>query len=318
MSDLLLQQPRSVAEALREGAQALAASSESPRLDAELLLCQVLASPRSALFAHPEAPLDALSVRRYCALISRRQAQEPLAYLCAEREFWGLRLEVTPAVLIPRPETEHLVEAALERLPARATTLPPYRVLDLGTGSGAIALALAYERPRAQIIGIDRSAAAITIALRNRERHSLTQVSFLQGDWGDWDNWNSWGSNLTDRYYDLIVSNPPYVEANAPEWSSAALHWEPREALVAGPDGLDAIRCLIPCAQAALQPGGWLCLEHGARQGAAVRELLQRAGLTAVTTRRDLAGLERVTCAQRPCRNRAQPGEQENERSPTA
>ncbi len=255
--------------------------------EAELLVAAALGLDRAQVLAFPERAVDAAAARRCLAWIGRRAAGAPLAYLTGRREFWGLELEVTPATLVPRPETETLVAAALARLPAGR----PARVADLGTGSGAVALAIARERPEAELLATDRSEAALAVARRNAARLGLARVRFRAGDWC--------AALAGEPPFDLIVANPPYVALGDPALRADGVRHEPRAALAAGPDGLDAIRRIVHCAPAHLAPGGWLLLEHGACQGAAVRALLARRGLVAVETLRDLAGLERVTGARR-------------------
>ncbi len=274
-----------VGPTLDRAAGELRAVSSTPRLDAELLLASVLDVGRAHLFARPERGLSAAAAVAFEALLTRRRQGEPIAYILGQAEFLGLPLQVTPAVLIPRPETEHLVERALARLPQGGS------LLDAGTGSGAIALAIARDRPASRIDGVDRDPAAILVAQRNRDRLGLPNLWLFVADWMD---------GLGDTGYGVIAANPPYVERDAPEWASGALAYEPRCALDGGPDGLDAIRALAAGAGARLAPGGWLILEHGARQGAAVRELLTAHGLEAVTTTPDLAGHERVTEGRQP------------------
>ena len=271
--------------ALLAEATRLLASRAGPdaRGEAETLLAHGLGCDRAALWARPEAAVSPAAAAACHDLVHRRVSGEPVAYLTARRGFWTLDLEVTPAVLIPRPETELLVEQALAVLPAGTGA----RVADLGTGSGAIALALAAERPGWAIVATDASADALGIARRNATRLGLTRIDFRQGDWT--------ASLRPDERFAAIVSNPPYVAEGDPHLAAGDLPWEPRAALVGGPDGLAAIRRLVASAVSHLAPGGWLLLEHGADQGPAVRALLAGAGLTEVRTVRDLAGLERVS-----------------------
>ena len=259
------------------------AAAAAAELDAEVLLAHILGVPRARLRSHPEAPVSAACQARYLEAIARCAGGEPLAYLTGRREFWSLDLGVTPAVLIPRPETELLVERALV-----LGTAAEARVADLGTGSGAVALALARERPRWHIVATDVSAAALAVARANAAELGAARVEFLEG---------SWLAPLTGRRFDLLVSNPPYVAAGDP--ALAALSFEPQLALTPGPDGLAALRTLARAAPAHLAPGGWLLLEHGATQGAAVRAELVAAGLAHVRSHRDLAGHERMTEGQR-------------------
>lgn len=263
-----------------------AGRGEAAALEAELLLAHVLQRPRSYLLAHDAQPLAPALAAHYRALLARAAAGEPLAYLTGERAFWTLTLEVTPAVLIPRPETELAVERCLALL-AGVAGAP--RVCDLGTGSGAIALALAAERPDWQITATDVSAAALEVARSNARRLGLTQVQFLLGDWL---------TPLAGRTFELIVSNPPYIGAH--DAALRALRHEPRGALTPGDSGLEALRQLIAQAPAHLQPGGWLVLEHGADQGAAVSAALVEAGYARVGCHRDLAGHDRISEGQRP------------------
>lgn len=255
------------------------------RLDAELLLAHVLGSQRSTLLAHGERTVAAADAVRYRKLIERRAAGEPLAYLTGVREFWSLDLTVSPAVLIPRPETELLVERVLELAGQPRTR--PLRVLDLGTGSGAVALALASEAPSWSITGIDRSAAALEVARGNARRLGLERVEWLEGDWFD---------PVGRRRFDLVCGNPPYIRAG--DDALAALRFEPRDALVSGAGGLEALHRIIADARAHLEPGGWLVLEHGADQAGAVSAALVAAGYARVVCRRDLAGHDRVSEAQ--------------------
>jgi release factor glutamine methyltransferase len=258
-------------------------SGPDARGEAEILLAHGLGCDRAALWAHPEAPVPADAVAACRALVRRRAAGEPIAYLTGRRGFWTLDLEVSPAVLIPRPETELLVEQALEAFPADA----PVRLVDLGTGSGAIALAIATERPGWAIVATDASADALAVARRNATRLGLSRIDFRQGDWTE--------SLRPDERFSAILSNPPYVAEADPHLATGDLPREPRAALVGGRDGLAAIRRLVPAAVSHLSAGGWLLLEHGADQGAAARALLAAAGLRDLRTVRDLAGRERVS-----------------------
>lgn len=250
------------------------------RLEAELLLLHVLGKPRSWLIAHADDELDDTQVQAFDALVQRRRGGEPVAYITGHRGFWTLDLEVTPATLIPRPETELLVELALARMTATA------RVADLGTGSGAIALALARECPTARIVATDASADALAVAARNAARHDIRNVRFAHGNWL---------AALAGERFDLIVSNPPYIEADDPHLAQGDLRFEPASALAAGPDGLDDIRQIVAQARDHLEPGGSLLLEHGWNQGPAVREVLSAAGYRDVFTEQDLEQRDRVS-----------------------
>ena len=256
--------------------------SETARLDAELLLGHALDTDRTAVIAHTDAPVGDGAAERFRSLLDRRAAGEPVAYLTGRRGFWTLELEVAPATLIPRPETELLVELALERLPRDMAC----RVADLGTGSGAIALALASERPRAQVIATDASADALAVACRNAQRLGIGNVRFVQGDWL---------APLTGERFALVVSNPPYIEAADPHLTQGDLRYEPAAALASGADGLDAIRRIVADACAHLEPGGWLLFEHGWNQGDAARALLREAGYVQVFTAQDLEARDRVS-----------------------
>lgn len=271
--------------------EALLASAELPdspsaRLDAELLLAHVLGKPRSYLRTWPEREPSAAQCAAFAALLARRRSGEPVAYLLGRQGFWSLELEVAPHTLIPRPDTELLVENALALGPAG-----PARVLDLGTGTGAIALALACERPAWQLLGVDRVAEAVRLAERNRDRLKLDNARFLE---------SLWFAALGGEKFQLIVGNPPYIAADDPHLVQGDVRFEPASALVAGRDGLDDIREIIAQAPAHLEAGGWLLLEHGFDQAAAVRALFAVRGFTAVDSRRDLGGHERITLGRWP------------------
>lgn len=261
------------------------------RHEAELLLLHVLGRERGWLFAHATDLLDPATAEAFAALLQRRIAGEPVAYLLGRRGFWTLDLAVSPATLIPRPETERLVELALERLPEGV----PLRIADLGTGSGAIALALASERPLAQIVATDMSADAIAVAAGNARQHGLANVAFRQG---------SWHAPLADERFDLIASNPPYIANDDPHLAQGDLRFEPATALASGHDGLDDIRLIIAGAPAHLQPGGWLLMEHGWDQGEAIRALLEGAGFVEVETALDLEQRDRVSLGRWPTTQR--------------
>ncbi|HSS66705.1 MAG TPA: peptide chain release factor N(5)-glutamine methyltransferase [Gammaproteobacteria bacterium] len=271
-----------VSEILAAAAGTLTARAESPRLEAEILLAHVLAVDRAVLAARPEAEIPSDEKTRYEALIARRVKGEPVAYLTGTKEFWSMDLEVGCEALIPRPETELLVEAALERIPPEATS----RVADLGTGCGAVALAIGRERLRARIVATDVSPRALALARRNLSRWGMTNIRLLRSDWLE---------AIASPAFDLIVSNPPYVPASDPHLLQGDLPMEPRLALASGPDGLDAIRAIVAAAGSRLSQHGSLLLEHGFDQGPAVRALLQAGGFREVFTLEDYARLERVT-----------------------
>jgi release factor glutamine methyltransferase len=247
--------------------------------EARLLLAHAMQTSEAQILAFPEKELPPASQARFAGYAERRRTGEPLGYIVGEKEFFGLALEVTPAVLIPRPETELLVELALERDFAS--------LADLGTGSGAVALAIKKHRPRARVVAVDASGAALEVARRNAVRHGL-QVEFRSG---------SWLAPLGGERFGLIVANPPYVAAGDPHL--AALRFEPQAALVSGTDGLDAIGDIVAGAPSHLSPGAWLLVEHGRGQDAAVRRLLELAGLEEAQTWPDLAGIPRVSGARR-------------------
>jgi release factor glutamine methyltransferase len=262
-------------------AMTLARTRGVARLDAQLLLAHHLKRSRVWLMTHDEEWIDAAPAAAYAADLERRASGEPMAYLVGEREFHGLALRVTPAVLVPRPETEVLVDWALELLAGRAAN-----VVDLGTGSGAIALAVRHRCPAATITATDASSAALAVATENARRLGLT-VEFAAGDW-----WQA----VAGRQFDLALSNPPYVAGDDPHL--AALTYEPRSALTPEGDGLEALRRIVAQAPDHLTPGAWLLLEHGYDQAAAVQQLLRERGFGAPVTRQDLAGLPRCTGAR--------------------
>jgi release factor glutamine methyltransferase len=269
---------------LARGTALLAPVLESPSLDAGILLAFSLGVPRVRLRSHPEEARAAQDLQRYLVLIERRAQGEPLAYITGMREFWTLELRVSRDVLVPRPETELLVERALVLCDASAA-----QVLDLGTGSGAIALALAAERPAWQLLAVDASVAALAVAEDNAGRLGLANVSFQHGNWF---------SGLPGRRFDLVVSNPPYVDARDPALLDLA--HEPRQALTPGMDALADLRAIIHAAPAHLHAGAWLILEHGTTQAAAVARELVARGFGSVRCHRDLGGHERVTEGQWP------------------
>lgn len=257
------------------------AQSESPRRDAEILLEHVTGKTRTFILAFGETVLTDAQCEQLGALLARRQRGEPIAHLIGVREFWSLPLFVSPATLIPRPDTECLVEQALARLPVAAC-----RILDLGTGTGAIALALASERPDCDVVAVDRMADAVALALRNKAHLAIPNVRILQSDWF---------SALQGQSFEMIVSNPPYIDAQDPHLSQGDVRFEPLSALVADDQGMADIAHIIAQARHALTPGGVLLLEHGWQQGALVRDAFSQAGYTQIETCRDYGDNERIT-----------------------
>jgi release factor glutamine methyltransferase len=270
----------SIAESLKSAAQTLSRHSESPRLDAELLLGKVMGFSRPALIAHGEDFVSRDAARAYEDLISRRLSGAPVAYLTGCAEFWSLPLAVTPAVLVPRPETELLVEQALQLKSADERC----SVLDLGTGSGAIALSIATERPRWNVTGVDLSAEALKIAAQNSRDLEITRIRWHLGNWF---------KSLSGERFDLIVANPPYISSDDP--ALVRLAAEPALALTPGPSGLEALSAIITDAPQHLNADGWLLLEHGSTQAQDVSSLLERRGFQLIRTVQDLAGRARVT-----------------------
>ena len=293
-----------VRAALKEGmAQLRAANVPSSTLAAELLLMHALGRDRTWLYTHPEAELDAPVAREYFALIARRAAGEPTQYLTGKQEFWGLEFEVTPAVLIPRPETEHVIEVALERLGARGIKInmrtgepsPPLRIADVGTGSGCLAVALAHELPHAEIFATDISAAALEVALRNATRHRVaSRIRFLEGDLLS-------PVPPSPGSFDLIVSNPPYVAQNdAATLAREVREHEPHTALFGGASGVEIYERLTKQAGESLRSGGVLVLELGYDSAQLVRAILVKQGnWVNVSVTNDLAGIPRVLAAER-------------------
>lgn len=258
------------------------AGSDSPQLDAAVLLCHVLEKPRSYLLTWPEKEPSDEQFTQFEALLARRITGEPVAYILGEREFWSLPLKVSPFTLIPRPDTERLVELALEKIPTQACT-----VLDLGTGTGAIALAIASERNDAQVTGIDLRPEAAELAAENGQRLNIQNARFLAGSW--------YTPLASDELFAVIVSNPPYIDAADPHLVLGDVRFEPKTALVADDNGLADIQIISEQGRQHLQTGGWLLMEHGFEQGEAVRHIFQELGYHLVSTAQDYAGLDRVT-----------------------
>jgi len=269
--------------AVAEATDRLSTTSDSARLDAEILLCQCINMARSYLFAHPEDVLDDLAIGRFDKLLQRRIAGEPIAYIMGVREFWSQNFLVSPATLVPRPETELLVELALREIPRQAN----WQVLDLGTGCGAIAIAIAAERQMCDVTATDISADALAIAKENVRQASIGNVTCIEGNWTE---------PVAGRRFSIIVSNPPYVRADDDRLQT--LKYEPLLALVSGEDGLDAIRVLARDCGALLEVEGLLLIEHGAEQADAVASILAAGGWGNITCHNDLAGMPRVTTAR--------------------
>lgn len=259
---------------------ALNLDPSSARIEVQCLLQALLQVNRAYLLTHPEQQLDSEQQARYATLFERRLSGEPVAYILGEREFYGLNFKVTPATLIPRPDTELLVELALALIPQ------PGRVLDLGTGSGAIALSIAHARPNVEVTAVDASPDALEVAHDNARRLNIGNARFIQSDWF---------SALAGERFDLIVSNPPYIAAADAHLGQGDVRFEPRAALASGADGLDDVRRIVADAKAYLNDGGWLLFEHGYDQAKQARTLLQQAGFNEVFSAHDLAGIERVT-----------------------
>ncbi|HET7597036.1 MAG TPA: peptide chain release factor N(5)-glutamine methyltransferase [Burkholderiales bacterium] len=279
--------PQSIRNLLREARQALGPAGAEARLEAEILLGHALSRERSFLHARPEFEPEADAIARFAALIERRRVGEPVAYILGEREFWSLPLKVNRDTLIPRPETELLVEQALARIPLDAA----WYIADLGTGSGAIALALARERPGCRIVASDVAAGALAAARANAAALDIGNIEFCDGNWFE---------PLAGKRFNMIVSNPPYIAAGDVHLDQADVAFEPRAALVGGADGMDAITAIAAGAPEHLEPGGHLLLEHGYNQAAVVAATLAKAGFVDVRCYRDLCGHGRVSAASLP------------------
>lgn len=275
-----------IQQCVQSGMERLASVAEQPALEAEVLLMHVLNCTRTHLHAWPEREVTTLQVSLYEQLIQRRMAREPLAYIVGSKEFWSLDFIVTPQVLVPRPETELIVETVLKLFPNRKDEID---LADLGTGSGAIAVALAHECPNWRIVATDISESALRIASKNAQQNKANNISFLRG---------SWCTALPDTRFHVIVSNPPYIAET--EWDAFAegLQFEPLQALVSGEDGLDDIKLIVADARRYLHSGGYLLIEHGYLQGANVREIFDLAGYSGSHSLMDLSGQERITVGQ--------------------
>lgn len=273
-------------ELLQLAVAKLRTTTKTPHLEADLLLGQVLGLKRVQLILNPTQIILPIQEQEFLQLLAKRLQGMPIAYLLGQQEFWSLLLEVTPATLIPRPETELLVELTLQKFPPTKVI----KIADLGTGSGAIALAIAHERPHWQVVATDNSTAALEVANRNARNLAITNVTFHCGDWSEC---------LADQVFDAIVSNPPYIAADDPHLQQGDVRFEPITALVGGTDGLRDLSSIITQAKQYLMPKGWLMLEHGYDQAERVEVLLQERGYSAINTHQDLAGWPRVTIGQR-------------------
>ncbi|GLO61603.1 release factor glutamine methyltransferase [Vibrio sp. MACH09] len=262
--------------------------SESPSLDSAVLLCHVLKKPRSYLLTWPDKELEPQQQHEFSHLLNRRSLGEPVAYITGEREFWSLPLKVSPSTLIPRPDTERLVELALDKAVSGQQD-----ILDLGTGTGAIALALASELPDSRVIGVDLRDEAVQLAIENANNLAIKNAEFLQGSWVE-----PLDKQKNGTKFALIVSNPPYIEKNDPHLAQGDVRFEPLSALVAEEKGLADIKHIANCARQYLDSAGWLLFEHGFEQGEAVRLIMQDLGYTSVLTEKDYAGNDRVTLGQ--------------------
>ena len=269
----------SIRRLIEEAAETL--GSDTGRLDAEVLLASILEKTRSHLHAWPEKILPQESCEKFHQLVKRRVSGEPVAYLTGQREFWSLALAVSTDTLIPRPETETLVTLALEKIPADRCL----HIADLGTGSGAVALAIATERPGCRIVATDMSAKALACATSNASRLGIENIRFMQGNWCD---------PLPREPFDLILSNPPYIEEQDKHLQQGDVRFEPRSALAAGADGMDDLKRIIACAHPCLREGGWLLLEHGYNQADRVKKQLSTQGYREISSHCDDAGLDRV------------------------
>lgn len=278
--------PTSIADCLKLAAN-LTDVSDSPRLDVELLLSHTLQQPRSFLYTWPQRTLEQEQLTAFQALVRRRKQGEPIAYLIGVKEFWSLPLAVNASTLIPRPETELLVETVLELLPASDETT--FSILDLGTGSGAIALAIAHERPQWRVVAVDKHSDAISLALSNKERLGISNIDIFQSDWF---------GELRDETFDIIVTNPPYIDVKDPHLQQGDVRFEPHTALVSADHGYSDIKHLADHSRNFLRSGGWFVAEHGFQQAAIARDFFSVLGYRSITTRQDLNGNDRLTLGQ--------------------
>jgi release factor glutamine methyltransferase len=277
--------PPTISEILRTATRELQATSSTPRLDAEVLVMHACGLNRSGLVTHGHDALTDEQQHRLEMLLAQRRQGIPIAYLTGTREFWSLEFTVSPATLIPRPETELLVEKALAPVPQDAE----WTIADLGTGCGAIALALAKERPHCRVIATDISPQALDVARSNAMKLGMTNIEFREGNWFE---------PLNDMQLDMIVSNPPYVRANDPHLDQGDVRFEPELALAAGPEGLDAIRQIALSAREHLNPAAWVLFEHGWDQAAAIGRLLHSLGYRNIVCYPDLGGRDRITACR--------------------
>lgn len=271
---------------VNDATETLSVISDSPRIDAEVLLLHTVQRPLSWLIAYGDGLASPDHVKQFYAFLAQRIEHRPIAYIIGKKEFWSLSLNVNEHVLVPRADTETLVKCALEKIPKEIEC----NIADLGTGSGAIALSIAKERPKSRVSAIDLSQTALDLAAKNAQSNGIQNVAFRHGDWF---------SALSDETFDVIVSNPPYVQANDPHLQQGDLVHEPEMALIGGGDGLDDIRTIICGATQHLKPHGWLLLEHGSNQAQEVIQLLEAANFRFASTSRDLNNLPRCTSAQR-------------------
>lgn len=270
-----------IKQLLDSATKQLGTSSDSPKIDAEILLAHTLKKSRTFLYTWPQQLVDAQTQQHFAQLLSQRLAGEPVAHITGEREFWSLKLQITADTLIPRPETELLVEQALQLLPDTSIA-----IVDLGTGSGAIALALASERPQWQITAVDQSAAALDIARANAKSLAIHNIRFIHGNWFE---------PLANQQFHTIISNPPYIATNDKHLAQGDVQFEPASALISGADGLDDIRHIAQQAVNYLLAGGLLIIEHGYDQQPRVKEIFQAAGFTNIAQLVDLGGMPRLT-----------------------